>query len=263
MAKNNQNSGRTMAVVLDEIKTNIDKYNSSKKSEERNALSVSLDALIKEYNEMSLLTAYAGFMDDESPMLAFAKAYTYPMVGKKDTKHREVKNGVMVETVTRVLDDQKRGYLNIKKFLAWVDERGKSIAASSDWMTKMGDARDIICKRKEAEYTGGTPVSNTKLKEALQGMIDALLVIPGEKGGNALVVTGKNAAVCCDLTLKGSNDFLSINVAARQNWERASMALLHLLVEGKEFTVIYGDPESPDDVDASAEEDANTETTEA
>ena len=62
MAKNMTN-GRTMEVVLEDIKKNIDKYNLSKKPEERNALSVALDALIKEYNELSLLTAYATFME--------------------------------------------------------------------------------------------------------------------------------------------------------------------------------------------------------
>ena len=252
------NEGRTMEVVLEEIKVNIDKYNLSKKPEERNSLSVSLDALIKEYNELSLLTQYATFMASENPMLAFSKAYKYPVVAKKDNKHKEVVNGVMVENVTRVLDTERVAYFNIKHFLGWCAERGVKVAADEGWITKMGDARDTICRRKEAEYTGNGSVSNNKLKEALQGMIDALLMIPGEKGGNALVVTGKNAAVCCDLTLKGAKDFLSITVAAKQNWEKAAMALLHLLVEGKEFTVIYGDeePETEEETDESLDENA-------
>lgn len=260
MAKKNQNTGRTMDVVLEEIKVNIDKFNLSTKSEERNALTVALDGLIKEYNEMSLLTAYASFMEAETPMLAFAKAYTYPTVAKKDTKHREVKNGLLVETVTRLLDTEKVGYLNIKAFLNWTAERGAKVAASEDWLEKMGAARDAIISQKEAEYTGKERLSNSKLKEALQGMIDALLMIPGEKGGNALVVTGKNAAVARDLCLQGSKDYLSIYVAAKKNWEKSAMALLHLTVEGKDFGIIYGDAEEPD---TEADEEVDETSSEA
>lgn len=256
MAKKNTTNGRTMEVVLEEIKTNIDKYNLSAKPEERNALTVALDALVKEYNEMSMLTAYATFMDAESPMLAFAKAYTYPTIAKKDTKHREVKDGLLLETVTRVLDTEKVGYLNIKHFLGWVSERGAKVAASEDWLSKMGAARDEIIRQKELEYSKGEDGSKGALKRALQGMIDALVVVSGEKGGNALVVTGKNACVARDLCVQGAKDFLSVSVAAKKNWERAAMALLHLTVEGKEFTIVYGDSE---EAEAEVEETVEAE----
>lgn len=254
------NEGRTMEVVLEEIKVNIDKYNLSKKPEERNALSVSLDALIKEYNELSLLTQYATFMDAENPMLAFAKAYKYPTVAKKDNKHKEVVKGVLIENVTRVLDTERVAYFNIKHFLGWVAERGAKVAASEDWIVKMGEARDEIIRQKELEYSKGENGSKSALKRALQGMVDALIMIPGEKGGNALVVTGTNACVARDLCVQGAKDFLSVTVAAKKNWEKAAMALLHLTVEGKDFGIIYGDAEEPDTEGESDEDSSEAES---
>lgn len=262
MAKNNTTkTGRTMESIMEEIKVNIDKFNDLdiKKSEERNTLTVALEQLIKDYNEMSLLTAYASFMEAELPMLAFAKAYKYPCVAKKDNKHREVKDGLLVETVTRVLDTEKDGYFNIKHFINWCAERGTKVAAADNWLTKMGEARDTIIHHKELEYTTGSGLSNGDLKKSLQGMLDALINIPGEKGGNALVVIGKNARVTCDLCLQGAKDYLGISVAAKKNWEKAAMALLHLTTEGKEFVITYGDAEES----AAAELEANKETAEA
>lgn len=258
MAKNTV-TGRTMDVVMGEIKVNIDKYNLSKKPEERNALTVATDALIKEYNEMSLLTSYASFMAEENPMLAFAKAYTYPTIAKKDTKHKEVKNGLLIETVTRVLDTEKVGYHNIKNFLTWVAERAVTVTASNDWVAKMGVARDTIIHHKELEYAKGEDGSKSQLKKALQGMIDALIVIPGEKGGNALVVTGKNACVARDLCVQGAKDFLGVSVAAKKNWEKAAMALLHLTVTGKEFSIVYGDAEPDAEAEETQEEEVKAE----
>ena len=164
--------------------------------------------------------------------------------------------------MTRLLDTEKVGYLNIKAFLNWTAERSVKVAASEDWLEKMGAARDAIISQKEAEYTGKERLSNSKLKEALQGMIDALLMIPGEKGGNALVVTGKNAFVARDLCLQGSKDYLSISVAAKKNWEKSAMALLHLTVEGKDFGIVYGDAEEPDTEDEGEEETTSEAPTE-
>lgn len=250
---------RTMDVVYSEIEANISQYNLSESTDEKVELTVKLQELIKEYNQMSLLSAYAGFMAAEKPMLAFAKAYTYPMLRKVDKSHEEMVNGVKTQVQTRVIDDECTGFLNIKNFIKWAAERGNKVAESKDWVTKMGAARDAIISMKQREYSNTDEVEDGKkkpinvVKDALQALIDALLVIPGEKGGNALVVNRSSARAVADLCTQGAKDFLSINVAAKKNWEKAAMALLHLCVEGKDFTIVYGDPdENTAEADAEA-----------
>ena len=241
---------RTMSVVLEELNNSVDKYNLAADAAERNQLALEHKNLVQEYNELSLLSAYAEFMTAEVPLVALAKAYYYETVSVKDKVHNEVVDGVAKSSVTRsVVDGDKK--LDIAKFIEWTEERNKSVAASKDWKTKVGAARSSIeneWKRFFESKVDKKDISIGKVKKATQAAFDALVFIPCEndKDKNAIIANGdvakaliafansrKDAKVDGKITIKGE-------ILPRNTWNVLLLDALHNVVEGKKYELSYG-----------------------
>ena len=250
---NNNTEKRTMEVVLAEVKENISKFNLTENPAEKNKLELELKTLEGEYNELSLLTAWSGFVADEKPMVAFAKAYEYSIVGHKDVDHRETKDGMKVVIRTRVLDESKTRILNVEDFISWTEERHASVAADKHWRKAVMAARDSIIDQWKGFMAakGDTrAISIGKMKKALQAMVDALVFIPGSKGANAVVVKSDVAKAVFALCNQ-RKDGLKGTIMPASVWKKMEVDVLHAAVAGKDFAINYGDDEEATDEPAT------------
>lgn len=242
---------RTMAIVLDELNKSVDEYNLATDAVERVQLTVKHKNLAQEYNELSLLCAYAECMKAEKPIVELAKRYYYDTVSVKDNVHNEVVDGVQKSSITRSVKDGNKK-LDLSKFIEWTEERNKSVAAAKDWKTKVVNARKVIeieWKKFFASKGDSHAMSIGKTKKALQEMFDSLVFIKTESNKNAIIANGdiakwvlgfansrKDSKVDDNITITG-------NVLPRATWNTLLMDILHKAVSGKTYEIIYGEPE--------------------
>lgn len=259
--KKQTTENRTMSIVLAELNASVDKYNLATDAIERANLAAEHKVLVQEYNELSLLNAYATFMKDENPIVALANAYYYDTVSVKDNVHNEVgDDGVMTSSVTRSVNDGTKK-LDITKFVDWTEERNKSVAAAKDWKSKMLAARNSIETewKKFFDSKGDThSMSVGKTKKALQAMFDALVFIPSESGKNAIIANGDIAKWVLGFannrkdTKADGNVNIVGNVLPRSTWNTLALDVLHKAVTGKTYEIIFGEPEEEDAIEEEA-----------
>lgn len=250
---------RTMDAVLADINANVDKYNLSTSGDEKVELDLRVKALVDEYNELALLKAYADCATAANPMVAFGKMYSYKAIAVKDNKHDEVIEGVKQSVYTRIID-YKDKMLNITKFVTWMKERNTPVTYRHDWATKITEAQKELVNQWKDFIENGTAFKVTALKNTFQGMIDALVIVPTENGGNAVVVSSKNTrAIIAFCTSR--KDKLIGTIAAKNTWEKLQMDILHGAVANKEFTITYSSEEA--EAEADAENKAECDTTQA
>jgi hypothetical protein len=261
---------RTMAVVLEELNTSVDKYNNESDAIERANLASKHKELVQEFNELSLLNAYAEFMKDEHPVIALAKAYYYDTVSVKDNVHNEVVNGVKTSTVTRSVNDGNKK-LDVAKFIEWTCERNKCVAADKGWKAEIGAARSSIekeWKRFFASKSDKKDISIGSVKKATQKAFDALVFIPCEnnKDKNAVIANGDVAKMLIAFAnkLQDSKNDGKIDIKGTilpvQTWNALLLTALHLVVENKKYEVVYGTEEEAAKAAAKVKAEAEPET---
>ena len=263
----NIKEGRTMAIVLDELNDSVDKYNDSNDSNERVKLIVEHKKLVEEYNTISLLTAYAEFIKSDKPLVELAKAYYYGTISTKDTPHNEVVNGVQTSTITRsvVTKDTK---LNVSKFIEWTEEKNKGVAASKDWKAKTEAARVVVEEewRKFFAADGDTHAVNiSATKKAIQSMFDSLVFIKAENSDKNAIIANGNIAKWVFAFANARKDSkvdgkvnITGQVLGKSAWNVMQLDILHKAVTGKDFDIVYGDPE-----EEAVENSESEEATEA
>ena len=244
---------RTMAIVLNELNGSVDKYNLSTDAMERVQLAVEHKNLTAEYNELSLLSAYADFMKAENPLIALADAYYYATVSVKDNVHNEVVDGVQKSAVTRSVNEGCKK-LDVTKFILWTEERNKSVAAAKTWKAAMGAARNSIeteWKKFFAAKGDSHAMSIGKTKKALQEMFDALVFIPCENNAdkNAIIADGNIAKWVLGFANSRKDTkadgviAITGSVLPKATWNTLCLDILHKAVTGKSYDIIYGEPE--------------------
>lgn len=254
MAKKISNE-RTMAVVMSELQDKVDKYNLEKDAGKRNALEVECKNLVEEYNEMALLDAYATFKAEADPMVALAKAYTYMTISVKAAPHKEMVDGVKKVVVTMGLTTDKPKLLNAAKFIEWMAERNVPVTARTDWRKRVNDAHKVLIDQWKSFIEDGTDFKVGALKTALQDMVDAFIMLEGENGKNAYIVTSKlTRSIIAFCTSR--KDGLKGTIAAKNTWDRLQMDILHAVVTRKDFEITYGEAEDVSEAEAEAEEEA-------
>lgn len=253
---------RTMSVVLEELNASVDKYNESTDSMERVQLSVTHKNLTTEYNELSLLSAYAKFMAAEKPLVELANTYYYDTVSVKDNVHNEVVDGVQKSSITRSVNEGCKK-LDVTKFIEWTQEHNKSVAAEKDWKSKILAARNAVeteWKKFFAAKGDTHAMSVGKTKKALQAMFDSLVFVSSETGKNAIIANGdiakwvlgfannrKDSKVDGNINITG-------NVLPRATWNTLLLDILHKAVTGKTFEIIIGEPDEAVDEKAKTDE---------
>lgn len=255
MAKNiTINEGRTLDIIRKELTEAVDKYNLSVNADERADLEVTMKALVDEWNELSLLTAYSSFLDDAQPLVAFGKAYTYATISTKDNKHKEVVNGVKRSVSTRSVEDGFR-QMSVTKFLNWAKESNKILAADKLWVEKWGAAREEVNKQWKRIFASKGESSDLKIgqmKRTLQALFDALVFIEaqGGSGKNALVATGDMAKYALGVSNVRKVDLKEktqkVQNMSTQLWEQVGMDIWHQVCANKTYEVVIGD-EKPEE----------------
>lgn len=266
------NEPKTMEAVLTELNAKVDAYNLSNDTSERIKLTAEAKELVNQYNELSLLTTYAKCLDAKMPIKAFVETYAYSTVSTKDTPHKEPQaDGSMLNVITRSVVSKER-MLNLVKFLEWAAEANKQIAYAKDWRTKMGDANRAIkteWKKYLASEGDAHSISTGKMKKALQGMFDALIFIPTEKGENSVIATGKIAkhafTFANKLNPSVDKDASDGAILPPSNWSTIQMQILRTALTGKDLIVEFNDEaeeaaaEATEAPEATATEDAKAE----
>ncbi len=269
MAKNiTKTEGRTLEIIRNELMAKVDQYNLSTNADERAELEVAMKALVEEWNELSLLTAYSSFLDDAQPLVAFGRAYTYATISTKDNKHKEVVNGVKRSVSTRSVEDGFR-QMSVTKFLAWAKESNRVLAADNLWIAKWGAAREEVNKQWKRIFSSKGENSELKIgqmKRALQNLFDALVFIEAEGGSgkNAMVATGDMAKYALGVSNVRKVDLASktqkVQNMSTQLWEQIGMDIWHQVCANKSYTIVIGD-EEPEEEAEDKKSDA-TKTTE-
>lgn len=249
-----ENEIRTMKTVLAELNSSVDKYNTATDAIERIQLATAQKKLVEDYNQLSMLSAYATFMAADIPLVELAKLYYYATISVKDTVHNEVVDGVMTSTITRSVNYGNKK-LDVIKFIEWTAERNKCVAADISWKSAIGAARNSIeneWKKFFASKGDSHSMSIGKTKKALQAMFDALVFVPCEndKTKNAIIANGDIAKWVLGFAntrkdMKTDDGAISITgtVLSKQAWNTLCLDILHKAVTGKTFEIIYGEPE--------------------
>lgn len=259
--KKNETTVRTLEVIFAEVDAKVNDLNKEQELSKRITMESEVDGLIKEYNELSLLTVYAAAKAEALPIIALAKACTYATVSKKKTPTTELVDGVAkrVETFSVLKKDSA---LNILKFIKWLEER--NFKMPEGWRTNMSAVKaDVIDQWQAFEKSGDEHTFKIgQLKRLLQTMVNDMGFIPGEKGNNALIVKGAHAKT----VLKYSNrktGVLSGETMTPKIWDELLMTVLHSVATGGAFENTYGGTavfkEETTAEDASAEESATEE----
>lgn len=260
---------RTLTIIRNELNASVDKFNESKDPAERNKLKTEHTALKTEFDKLSLHTAYSTFFQDATPVVAMAKAFYYESVNVQYKPVTETIDGVLQSVeMGSIKNTEKR--LNLVQFIEWTEDRNKCVAHDKDWKTVLGKSRDAINAewRKFMESEDGYKMNKTAVKKALQSAFDALAFIPCEndKDKNAVIATGKVAdyviakAPQGKVNSKDKKPEFTLNFLNNKNWIEILADVLHMTVENKDYTVIYGEPEEEAKAEAEATAQAEPKT---
>lgn len=252
---------RTLAIIRNELNASVDKFNESKDPAERNKLKTEHTALKTEFDKLSLHTAYSTFFQDATPVVAMAKAFYYESVNVQYKAVEDTVNGVLQSVeMGSIKDVEKR--LDMVKFIVWTEERNKCVAHDKNWRAVLNKSRDAINAewKKFMESEDGYKMNKTAVKKALQSAFDALAFIPCEndKDKNAIIATGKVAdyviakAPQGKVNSKDKKPEFTLNFLNNKNWIEILADVLHMTVENKDYTVIYGEPEEEAKAEAEA-----------
>lgn len=254
--KNSEVKGRTLEIIMAEADAKVDALNKEQDLSKRISLESEVDGLIKEYNELSMLTAYATAKAEPLPIIALAKVCTCANIAKKKTPSIELVEGVAKRV--EVLSIQKKdSALNILKFIKWLEER--NFKMPDGWRANMSAVKaDVIDQWQAFEKSGDEHTFKIgQLKRLLQTMVNDMGFIAGEKGNNALVVKGAHAKTVLKYASRKTG-VMSGETMTPKIWDDLLMTVLHSVATGGAFENTYGGASVSKD-DAPAEDSATEE----
>lgn len=234
----NEVTGRTLETIMAEANNKVDALNKEKDLEKRLTLEAEVDKLCKDYNDLSLLTAYATARAEKLPIMALAKACTYATISKKKSLGDEVVDGVAKKVDVYSLTERESS-LNILKFIKWLEDR--NFKMPKGWQANMSAVKaDIIDQWQAFDKSGDEHKFKIgQLKRLMQTMVNDMGFIEGEKGNNALVVKGEHAKT----VLKFSNRQTGVqsgDTLTPKIWDTLLMTVLNGIATGAAFENTYG-----------------------
>lgn len=264
--KNTEVTGRTLEAIMTEANNKVDALNKEKDFDKRITLEVELDKLIKDYNDLSLLTVYASARAEKLPIMALAKACTYATISKKKSLGDDIVDGVAKKVDVYSLTE-KESNLNILKFIKWLEDR--NFKMPKGWQANMSAVKaDIIDQWQAFDKSGEEHTFKIgQLKRLLQTMVNDMGFIEGEKGNNALVAKSAHAKTM----LKYANRKTGVQTGetlTSKIWDELLMTLLNGIASSAAFENTYGGTavfkeetaeEAPEASEAPATEDAKAE----
>lgn len=252
--KNNEVKGRTLEVIMAEANAKVEELNKERDVEKRITLEAELEKLTKEYNELSLLTAYAAAKAESLPIMALAKACTYVTISKKKTAGDVLVDGVLKKTDIFSVPEKDTA-LNILKFIKWLEDR--NFKMPKGWIKNMSAVKaEIIDQWQAFDKSGDEHSFNKKqMRRLTQAMVNDMGFIEGEKGGNALVVKNEHINPMIKYANKKTG-VQSGKTLDSKTWDDMLMTLLNGLATGAVFENSYGSSAVFKEETAPAEETA-------
>ena len=255
MSKNEKNTvveSMTMPEAKAALDAIVEKYNKSMDAAERVKMELEAAELAKQYNTLSLLTAYAAIMADSSPVVALAKAYNYPVISFKTKLADSVVDGKVKKVKVASIEDSCKTH-NLYDFMEWTASHNRKVAHEISWKSKAEAARTAINNewKKFMESEDGYKMSKSAIKTAVQEMFDALAFIPCENNPDKNAIIAKNdvanyliaLAARSKVEINDGKANFKVEFMGSSNWKSKAFDVLHMAVEGKTFDVVYGDPE--------------------
>lgn len=235
-----ETTARTLETIMAEANAKVDTLNKEVDMSKRLTLEAEVDKLVKEYNDLSLFTAYATAKGHDLPIIALAKACTYPKIGKKKTPTTEVVEGVLKRVDTFSITESSAN-LNVLKFIKWLEDR--NFKMPKDWILHMSDVKANIIDQWKAFDEAGSDAEYkfnvSELKRLLQVMVDDMGFIAGEKGKNALIAKTEHAKPMLKYANRQTG-VLSGDTLTPKIWDDLLLTLLHGISTGKAFENTYG-----------------------
>lgn len=255
MSKNEKNTvieSMTMPEAKAALNAIVEQYNNTMDAAERVKMELEASELSKQYNTLSLLTAYATVMADQTPVVALAKAYNYPTISFKTKVADAVVDGKVKKVKVASIEDSCKTH-NLYDFMEWAASHNRKVAHAGNWKSKAEEARTAINNewKKFMESDDGYKMSKSAIKAAVQAMFDALVFIPCENNPDKNAVIAKSNVANYLIALAARNKVeiddgkvnFKVEFMGASNWKSKAFDVLHMAIEGKTYDVVYGDPE--------------------
>ena len=241
MAKNNNMiEGMTLEQIKAKLVEVVTEHNKTEVAAERAKLKVQAEKLKTGYNDTAKLTAYAECLEAERPMLAFIQKYKYEVISVGMDKSTDLLSVKTHDSKGMVLTEM----FNLWDFVSHCEALNRQVTAALDWKSKANSAKPILVENIRKYVEDGVEKDIKSLKEALQNVFDAIIMIPGKAGKNAVVMTSKQVREI--YMTSGRQNFKTFKslFARDDTWQKQVLAYLHCSVMQKDFSRIYGEDEA-------------------
>lgn len=245
---------KTKEEILKDLEAAVEAYNTAETIADRMKAAAKEDKAVKDYNAASLADAYATYLEEENPMLAFIKAYTYKVASVKIDK----------TTKAHKVDAEGEKVHTLEDFIDFAAGLNRNVTTAISWKARSEEARKALLDAIEAFIENGTKVPVGDLKSALQTAFDAVITIPGKNGNNAIVVKSKNVRAIVMASSRFDAKKIRAYFAEGKTWASRFYGYLHNAVDGKDISITYGDDDDAtlvieDEAEAGAESNDNSE----
>lgn len=259
--KKNEMTKDIEVMTMPELEVAIDKavegYNATNDASERVRLEVESKKLVDRYNELAKLAVYANCLKKDLPVQELVKIHHYMGQGVQfKVTNCTDENG---KPFARPMGKVKPKVINVDlfNFIEWCEGLNKKVCANSRWEIILNAQRIELNKAfaKACASESTFTVSKTLAGKVLQEVFDAIIMVPGESGANAVRPNKdcKTILVACAAeykeTVQESGDVdCALNFLKDKRWKSIIQSCLYITLCNKTVTITYGEP----DKDANA-----------
>lgn len=259
--KKNEMDKSIEVMTMPELEVAIDKavedYNATNDASERVRLEVESKKLVDRYNVLAKIAMYAICLKKDLPVQELVKAHHYVGQGIQfKVANCTDENG---KPVSRPVCKVKPKVINFDlfDFIGWCEDTNKKVCANSRWEIILNAQRIELNKAfaKACASESTFTVSKTLAGKVLQEVFDAIIMVPGESGANAVRPNKdcKTILVACAAEYKetvqeSGNVDCALNFLKDKRWKSIIQSCLYITLCNKAVTITYGEP----DKDANA-----------
>lgn len=252
---------RTLSVIESEIRTCISSYNEAVNASNFNAMTEADNrqkALEKEYAELAEIICYSNLKEQANPMLAAITAYGYNVIRHKDVPSTEkvVEDGeeksITVYTREIAIKEQQIDLIKFDNY------KSKTVSVNPMWKYELQTLNQMFCIRtaqdmgitfKPESYfmdkmarrieDGETPVSNSKMLEALQHLVD-MVIFEGQENDqdkNKHRANSRDITYLLKVYTKPGKGRLEIATAKHNYFARIIGKVLYRIATGEQYGI--------------------------
>jgi hypothetical protein len=263
---NKDMTNMTVAEMEAALSTAVNSYNESWDSSDRAELEKQAGALVTNIAKAVKFNTYAAALREELPLVWLIKLHHYSVksVAYKVVDTPNAAGRVVPKKHGAVKDTNKN--VDIFDFLNWCEDRNRSVAHDKAWKSIMSAQLKVLsAKFKEAcdaedEFT----ISRTFAGNALAKVFDALVFIPCENCDKNALMPNKHAKLLVTTCAAQYRESISdantvsceLNFLTASNWKKLVQSALYIVLENKEVTLTFGEPE----VDAKPKKKSDKKT---